>query len=65
MLLDKLNMIQQCAIVAKAANNLLGCARRSVASRSSEIILPHCSVQVRDIWRAVPSEGMREAVGIN
>jgi len=53
MLVDKLNMIQQCAIVAKKANNLLGCTGRSIASRSAEIILPLCSVLVRYIWIAV------------
>ncbi|KFV80372.1 hypothetical protein N308_07633, partial [Struthio camelus australis] len=37
---NKLNMSQQCALVAKKASGLLGCMRQSVASRSREVILP-------------------------
>jgi len=37
---DKLTMNQQCALVAKAANGILGYIRRSVASRSREVVLP-------------------------
>ena len=39
-LVDKrLVMSQQCALVAKKVNGLLGCMKKSVASRSREVIL--------------------------
>ena len=37
---DRLTMIQQCALAAKKAKGILGCIRRSVASRSREVLLP-------------------------
>ncbi|PKU33293.1 hypothetical protein llap_16403 [Limosa lapponica baueri] len=43
----KLNMRQQCAPVAKAANGILGCIRQSIVSRSKEVILTLCSALVR------------------
>jgi len=44
---EKLNMRRQCALAAQEANCILGCIKRSVASRLREVILPLYSALVR------------------
>ena len=56
---EKLNMSQQCVLAAQKASCILGCIKRSVASRLREVILPPL---LRS--RETPPGVLRSALGL-
>ena len=44
---NRLAVSQQCDLMAKKANDILGCIQKTVACRSVEVILPLFSVLIR------------------
>lgn len=48
---------QQCALVTKKTNSLVGCIQKHVAQRSKGVILPLFSALMRHFWVLCPSLG--------
>jgi len=46
-LVEELNLTWQCVLTDQQANHTMGCIKRSMASRSREVILPLYSTLVR------------------
>ncbi|KAK4829111.1 hypothetical protein QYF61_002149 [Mycteria americana] len=61
---NKLNMSQQCAFVEKAANDILGCIRRSVASCSREVLPLFSAVRDMDILECIQQRASKMLKGL-
>ena len=54
---ERFNTSWQCALATQKANCILSCFKRSMTSRSREVILPTYSALVRPIWSTESSSG--------
>lgn len=48
---------RKCKVTAEA-NSILGCRRKSADSREEELMLPLCSILVRQLWSARSRSGL-------